>query len=528
MYEYWQKGNFPINDKYSYRTPIFIDDYNNFCAVGYLMMATGHEDISRMVQAKTNLAYVREMNYPQLNEWANNYGFTTDELAWIQPGYGPIAGCGTESVGKGVNGEVTELYVNTAGDKLYVGGNFTEADSSVSVNNLAYVTESNGVYQWHDLGNGVNGTIYAIQEFQGNIFVGGSFTMAGNTPVTNVAYWDGSKWNSAGCIYGTIKDFEVYNNELYAAGDFDVCAAMSEVNIAKWNGSMWGQMPNLDGNVNTIKEHKGVLYIGGSFSWMNNVVNIIKWTEANGFETFINSSENEVMDIGIYKDSVYAICKRTSATDSNLLLQLDNAGNWKPFSGGMNDYLVMGGGANSFNTFCVQADTVLIGGDFYNYNMMGPVIENCFNLFEYPSGMGSKGNWFSVDDEINKMVIFKGSVIAGGKFDTGANWAIGGTQERLNYIAKKVSRKTTAVKDISQSALITYPNPISPNAMLSIENKIGGKKCILRNITGAKVLEYSSRTPITKMQIPQLTTGVYLLELSNDNNEKATGRLMVQ
>ena len=28
--EYWHDGNFPINDKYSYRTPIFIDRYDNF------------------------------------------------------------------------------------------------------------------------------------------------------------------------------------------------------------------------------------------------------------------------------------------------------------------------------------------------------------------------------------------------------------------------------------------------------------------------------------------------------------------
>ena len=30
---YWKQGNFPINDQFTYRTPIFIDRYDNFCAV---------------------------------------------------------------------------------------------------------------------------------------------------------------------------------------------------------------------------------------------------------------------------------------------------------------------------------------------------------------------------------------------------------------------------------------------------------------------------------------------------------------
>src|SRR5690606_36318311 len=41
---YSKVGGFPINDEYNYRTPIFIDKYGNFCAVGYLVKATGHEE----------------------------------------------------------------------------------------------------------------------------------------------------------------------------------------------------------------------------------------------------------------------------------------------------------------------------------------------------------------------------------------------------------------------------------------------------------------------------------------------------
>ena len=79
--QYWHEGNFPVNDQYNFRTPIFIDKYDNFCAVGYLVKATGYEQVSRKIAAQTNLAYVREMNYPGLFAWANDYGFTVDELS---------------------------------------------------------------------------------------------------------------------------------------------------------------------------------------------------------------------------------------------------------------------------------------------------------------------------------------------------------------------------------------------------------------------------------------------------------------
>src|SRR5687768_9679530 len=30
LHQYWQAGRFPVNDRYAYRTPIFIDKYDNF------------------------------------------------------------------------------------------------------------------------------------------------------------------------------------------------------------------------------------------------------------------------------------------------------------------------------------------------------------------------------------------------------------------------------------------------------------------------------------------------------------------
>lgn len=520
LHEYWQQGNFPINDRYAFRTPIFIDEYDNFCAVGYLIKATGHENISRMIQAKSNLAYVRQMNYPELAQWAANYGFSTDELAWIQPGYPGGANRTADPIGKGTNGDVTELYVNKTGDKLYVGGSFTEVDSSISTSGIAYVTENSGVYTWHNLGSGVNGAVYAIQEFQGKLFVGGSFTNAGSTAVSNIAYWDGTNWHNAGCIYGTVKDLIVYNNELYAAGDFDVCAALAEVNLAKWDTTynMWQQIPSLDGHVNTIEVHGSALLLGGRFVYMNDTVSVIRWTETNGFETYTNNIANlDVTDIGIFNDTVYAVGNRLSFTDTNLIYAL-RGDEWKPLSTKMTNTFSyklfwMTSQSKGFNTFCVDNDTVMLGGDFVSYAMPGA---EPYVMDLYANNIAIK---FDIDSPVNKMAVFKNELIFGGKFIT-QGW--GATYHTpLNHIGKKGYFNAASVLEITSKAqrIKIYPNPASPHTTIQIENNLSAKKCIIRNASGTVVKEYSQAQPITAITLPELAAGVYVIELNNDKGE---------
>jgi len=53
------------------------------------MQGTGHEALANNISETQNNAYVKEMVGDNIFEWAINYGFTVDELAWIQPTYGP-------------------------------------------------------------------------------------------------------------------------------------------------------------------------------------------------------------------------------------------------------------------------------------------------------------------------------------------------------------------------------------------------------------------------------------------------------
>jgi len=519
--EYWHAGNFPINDQYAYRTPIFIDRYNNFCAVGYLIKATGNESVSRMIASKTNLAYVRQMNYTEVFAWANENGFTEDELAWIQPAYPPVRH--SAPVGKGTDGTVYELYADNANGKLYVGGKFQQVDSTITANNIAYVTESGGAYTWHALGSGVNGEVHAIVPFNNNLFVAGSFTQAGSTSVNNIAYWDGSMWHAAGCLTGKVKDLIVYNNELYAAGQFDLCAGLIDVNFARWDGTTWTGFSGLIGQVNTMEVEGSDLLLGGNFNYGSLATNVIKWNSTNGFVPFTNGLENEVNDFEKYGDTVYAVSARTAVNDSNLVNKLIS-NTWLPES----PYLTssfFSPQAISFNTLCNHNDTFMMGGSFYLLPIVGNTAQNTYSLFN-PGGLS---NWMNVDSAVYKMTIFKGELIAAGKFKYGS-YGLGWNSVPLNGITRKVYSLPTSVQDLSKSGktMLVYPNPASAASSLIVENSFGADQLSVSDLRGKIIVAAPVSGSKISVKLPQLSAGTYIVELRSKAGQSASQKLIIQ
>ena len=85
--DYARQGRFPINYHRPWRTPVFIDEQNTFCAVGFLMRHTGHEAMARRIAADDNYAWVGEIEDPGLAAWQNASGFSLEELKLIQGAY---------------------------------------------------------------------------------------------------------------------------------------------------------------------------------------------------------------------------------------------------------------------------------------------------------------------------------------------------------------------------------------------------------------------------------------------------------
>lgn len=100
LHIYSTNGVFPKNLYHSTRTPYFIDKFGTACAVGQLIISTGYGEFAKKVMEENNNAYISELNsqYSEINKWATEFGFTIDELAWIQPCYCSMFGTGTVNV----------------------------------------------------------------------------------------------------------------------------------------------------------------------------------------------------------------------------------------------------------------------------------------------------------------------------------------------------------------------------------------------------------------------------------------------
>ena len=517
LHKYWLKGQFPVNEDISHRTPIFIDKHDNFCAVGYLVKESGNETVARMIAAKTNFAYVHEMKYAELSAWAKEYGFTTDELAWIQPGYPSPSH--SRPIGRGVDGEVKELYPDEPDGRLYIGGSFVNVDSTIVANNIAYVTQVGPDYTWHKMGSGTNGTVNAIINYDSLLFAGGLFTLAGDSIVNNVAYWDGTLWHSAGCLSGTVNTFLVFRDTLYAAGAFDICPALPGANFAWWDGNTWQPITGLAGTINKLQAIPSAIIIGGAFWSGTDTVNIIKWNSQTGYTPFLNKVSNEVKDIELFQDSMYAVCKRTSPTDSNLFQKLRNNA-WVGI-----DSILAGSfgpefGLLSFNTLCAESSTLNMGGQFSFAEMIGYYYENCFNMGLTPS--------FNVDSAVNKMVLFNGDLFAAGKFKNGLNETnYSDTIVRLNGIAKR-NLSWVQVPEIYTETCSIYPNPAIPESVVTIINNFHATRFTLRDIVSkvlATGLVHNERYELT---LPDLMPGLYFIDLSNDNGAHVISKITVR
>jgi hypothetical protein len=188
---------------------------------------------------------------------------------------------------------VWALAVYDAGDgpALYVGGSFTDAGGT-PVSNIAKWDGTS----WSALGMGISGLVYALAVHDDGggpaLYAGGYFSSAGGAPANWIARWNGASWSALGS--GTndyVNALAVYDDgagaALYAAGNFTTAGGGSARRVAKWNGASWSRLgPGTDAEVRALAvfdDGSGpALYAGGEFSTAggNPASRIARWNGA--------------------------------------------------------------------------------------------------------------------------------------------------------------------------------------------------------------------------------------------------------
>jgi trimeric autotransporter adhesin len=209
-----------------------------------------------------------------------------DGTAWhaLGTGTGPVI------VDDGItrDGSIRALAVGPNGD-LYVGGSFTQIDATPANgvarwDGTAWHALGSGIVDRGVLGGDelFPATIYALAAAaDGSLYAGGQFSDAGDGPARNIARWDGTAWENlgTGARGGDIFDgnqvtaLALDGDRLYVGGSFTQAGDGPATNIAMWDGAAWstlgaGVSSDLSAPppVLTLLVQDGALYAGGAFS----------------------------------------------------------------------------------------------------------------------------------------------------------------------------------------------------------------------------------------------------------------------
>ncbi len=177
----------------------------------------------------------------------------------------------------GIGGATTALHRTPAGD-VYLGGSFRDIDG-VACNGIARRVGTG----WQPLGSGIadpfgTGPVVSLIRSlpSGEVVVGGVFPSAGGVPAAGLAVWNGTSWGTLGSgLANTVGGFPAVqalhvavNGELYVAGSFDLAGGVPVEGVARWDGSQWSAVAAGLGAASlsaVTTAPTGEVYVAGNF-----------------------------------------------------------------------------------------------------------------------------------------------------------------------------------------------------------------------------------------------------------------------
>ncbi|MFN0204370.1 MAG: T9SS type A sorting domain-containing protein [Bacteroidia bacterium] len=491
---YWQKGQFPKNVYLPYRNPVFIDKFNTFCAVGYLVKATGFEPISRQIAENQNFKYVYEIKSEALLDWAKEYGFSLAELAWIQPGYPPTQP--TNAMQMGVGGPVKDIIPGIFGtDEIHVVGTFS---SGVS----AYFSGVAG-YDWFAEAQ-VVGEVNAIEFYNNYPVIAGNLTSVNTMPVSNVIQLapNGSGIQQMGTLESTVYDLEYYKNELYAAGNFGV---------KKWDGTAWVSILTTDGTVQKLHVFNNDLYVGGAFNTVNGQTqnNITKFDGTNviamdngvDFSVYaINHLQNEIYIGGDF----IGVGPGNPPLDTGYVWYFTN-NQWRT-----TQVPLIGSAIYSFEN--VEDVNLYVGGDFSYQPMMGTYGSNLVKMQKWGTNYSCEGM-----DLLNQAVyalrFHNKRLYIGGAFTAGMNNNLNG----IGYIEDN----TVSIELPKNEAFMIYPNPVQGKLEIQVKGGyLENTSLYLYDLAGKLLMESKISSAVQQgISVAHLPSGMYSLQIGKETHK---------
>jgi len=537
--QYTLEGKFPQNTFHSHRQPYFIDIYGIHCAVGYLLLKSGHGKTAREISKSQNYAYVREIRSAELIQWSIDYGFTIDELAWIQPAY-PDA-TAYKQIGSGTNGRVKSIdygydYSNSTAS-TYIAGDFTMLGDLPCLNVAAY--ESG---QLSCLGGGIQGKVNVIKA---SYFTTKSIYVAGRLEHNNTVYplakFENNEWTYLKIGNSTIEEataLEIWDGAILYVSGIDSQGKYLNFRYQLYpNLNEWDFTGELNGPVYTIScTENGKIVHGGKFDQIiSHKTDSVNSLPQLTFDTIITKNiaifNEQAYNYepaewtGITEnvpDTVFASVSNfmnvyiggsasTDSSKSNILLSgiINNVA--QPLIL-LNNQVITESAIYSMAVYG-NSQSIAIGGNLSHMENGSMIMYYGKNLFNYhiPSGgitsLGYFNNTvFAVNSKAENLII-------GGDFTENPV-----TNTQLLHLAEK--KGIVHTNELSYVEYISvFPNPASNELALNIPD---GQEISfeITDVQGKIIIPEEKYT--APFSIKELNKGIYFINLLKDNKQIKT------
>lgn len=413
------------------------------------------------------------------------------------------------AMGTSMSGTVNALCVHN--DTLFAAG---VASGAAFVKKWTPSTNS-----WYTVGS-LNGTnARALISFNGSLYVGGAFTMAGNK--NNVARLSGATWVTVGdglggIVGSSVNCFYIWSDTLCAGGSFSASGVNPTNRVAKLDLGIWKQLgpdvpPHVSGSVNAITSYNNELYVGGQGSSPNmdklvgNVWNT-SWYSGGGSPDFwVNALD--VFPFGSQGPTLFI-----GGTFSSKLMTYSSSG----FGSSFNTFTGSG-----VNALVHSSNNIFAGGTFSvqsNSNVAKKTISGPWVAAQPSNTLGS---------DVKAFCFYKGYLIAGGSFTT-----------PFNSVARTAT--PVGVEEISSNIIINtlYPNPIISEALLKVQTKAELKQPELRMLdvngnellarTTLSIFNHAKNEVEFKIDREGLMAGIYFYMVTDEDRTVATGKFIVE